>query len=181
MSRVIHGDIKRHVDAQGQVWFNGSDAAELLLRGFDLDRLHIKISSDVEQHNAWCVKKDKGDYIIRNVVEPSHDRLNTWKLAQFAELDVRKTVLSLCNTDVERKRVDLEMDLFEDRNMLPILKLMFRLVDHFRRNNIVWGVGRGSSVNSFVLYKIGIHKINPLMHGLDIFDFLRPLNNLHTL
>jgi DNA polymerase III alpha subunit len=173
MSRVIHGDIKRYVDAQGQVWFSGSDAAELLLRGFDLKKLHIELTSDVEQYNAWCVKKDKGDHIISDIVESSHDRLKTWKLADFAELDVRKTILSLCNTDIERQRAELEMDLFEARDMMPVLRLMFRLVDHFRRNKIVWGVGRGSSVNSFVLYKIGIHKINPLMHGLDISDFLR--------
>ena len=35
------------------------------------------------------------------------------------------------------------------------------LVDTMRNNNIVWGVGRGSSVGSFVLYKIGINRINP--------------------
>jgi DNA polymerase III alpha subunit len=42
-----------------------------------------------------------------------------------------------------------------------------------RENKIVWGVGRGSSVASYVLYLIGIHKINSLKYNLDINEFLR--------
>jgi len=50
---------------------------------------------------------------------------------------------------------------------------MFYLVDFMRENKIVWGVGRGSSTASFVLYLIGIHKINPIQFQLDWREFLR--------
>jgi DNA polymerase III alpha subunit len=42
-----------------------------------------------------------------------------------------------------------------------------------REKDIVWGVGRGSSVASYVLYLIGVHKIDSLFFDLDIEDFLR--------
>jgi DNA polymerase III alpha subunit len=42
-----------------------------------------------------------------------------------------------------------------------------------RKHNIVWGVGRGSSVASYVLYLIGVHKINSMYYDLDIEEFLR--------
>jgi DNA polymerase III alpha subunit len=42
-----------------------------------------------------------------------------------------------------------------------------------RTNHIIWGVGRGSSVASHVLYKLGVHRINSLHYNLDIQEFLR--------
>jgi DNA polymerase III alpha subunit len=46
-------------------------------------------------------------------------------------------------------------------------------VETMRVNNIVWGVGRGSSVASYVLYLIGVHKIDSMYYDLDIEEFLR--------
>jgi hypothetical protein len=42
-----------------------------------------------------------------------------------------------------------------------------------RENKIVWGVGRGSSVASYVLFLIGVHKINSIKYNLDINEFLK--------
>jgi DNA polymerase III alpha subunit len=40
-------------------------------------------------------------------------------------------------------------------------------------NRVIWGVGRGSSVASFVLYKLGVHRVDSLYYNLDINEFLR--------
>jgi DNA polymerase III alpha subunit len=42
-----------------------------------------------------------------------------------------------------------------------------------RANNILWGVGRGSSVASYVLYLIGIHKIDSIKYELSIDEFIK--------
>jgi DNA polymerase III alpha subunit len=47
------------------------------------------------------------------------------------------------------------------------------LVDTLRKNIIVWGVGRGSSVASYILYLIGVHRIDSLYYDLDIAEFLK--------
>ena len=51
------------------------------------------------------------------------------------------------------------------------------VVDTLRDNNIVWGVGRGSSVSSYVLYLIGIHKIDSVKYALPIDEFFKGEQN----
>lgn len=76
-------------------------------------------------------------------------------------------------TEEEKERINLELELFLKHNMLDLLFYLKYLVDTMRKHNIVWGVGRGSSVSSFVLFLIGVHKINPLKYNLDIDEFLK--------
>jgi DNA polymerase III alpha subunit len=57
--------------------------------------------------------------------------------------------------------------------MFVLLQYLKYLVDTMRSNNILWGVGRGSSVASFVLFLIGIHRINSLYWDLSIDEFLK--------
>ena len=70
-------------------------------------------------------------------------------------------------------RVEEELKVFEERGMEDLLRYMIYLVDYMRENDIVWGVGRGSSVASYVLYLIGVHKINSIKYSLDWREFLR--------
>jgi DNA polymerase III alpha subunit len=76
-------------------------------------------------------------------------------------------------TDEEKTRVDMEMELYKKFNLHVVLKYLVYLVDQMRQHNIVWGVGRGSSVSSYVLFLIGIHKVDSIKYNLDINEFLR--------
>lgn len=73
----------------------------------------------------------------------------------------------------EYKRMMEELAEFEARGMLNLLKYMIYLVDTMRENNVLWGVGRGSSVGSYVLFLIGVHRIDPIKYNLDWREFLR--------
>ena len=55
----------------------------------------------------------------------------------------------------------------------PILQLLVYIIDIMRKNNLVWGVGRGSSVASYVLYLLGVHKVDSYKYSLDIKEFLK--------
>ena len=57
--------------------------------------------------------------------------------------------------------------------MMDVLQFLKYMVDTLRENNIVWGVGRGSSVASYVLYLLGVHKVNSIKYDLDPTEFLR--------
>ena len=93
---------------------------------------------------------------------------------EYKELDVVAHLYNLCKGDDERfHRVNEELAEFERRGMFNLLRYIIYLVDFMRENNIVWGVGRGSSVASYVLYLIGIHKIDSIQFGLDWREFLR--------
>lgn len=78
-----------------------------------------------------------------------------------------------CRTVEEKERVTEELKLFAQHNMITLLKYIKYLVDTMRKNNIVWGVGRGSSVASYVLYLIGVHKVDSIKYDLDIHEFLK--------
>lgn len=80
---------------------------------------------------------------------------------------------SMCETDEQTNRVSQELELFIQHNMMDLLFYLKYLVDTMRANNIVWGVGRGSSVASYVLYLIGVHRIDSIKYNLDIKEFLK--------
>ena len=92
---------------------------------------------------------------------------------EYYEMDIAKWVLDQCKNQEELQRAGDELLKFHDRNMFPLLQYLKYLVDTMRENNIVWGVGRGSSVASFVLFLIGIHRINSLYYQLSIDEFLK--------
>ena len=82
-------------------------------------------------------------------------------------------LLSLCKTDVETDRVLEELNLFVQYDMIEVLCYLKYLIDTMRENDIVWGVGRGSSVASYCLYLLGVHKIDSIKYELDIREFLK--------
>lgn len=92
---------------------------------------------------------------------------------KYKNFDIAKYVLDLCNSEEELQRVGQELIMFYEREMFDLLIYLKYLVDTMRENNIVWGVGRGSSVSSFVLFLLGVHKINSLHYDLSIDEFLK--------
>jgi DNA polymerase III alpha subunit len=100
--------------------------------------------------------------------------INNWHMPEkYYNIDVKQWLLDKTQTEEERDRVLIEYSLFENKKFVKVLQFLIYFVDTLRANNIVWGVGRGSSVASFCLFLIGVHKINPLLYNLDIKEFLR--------
>ena len=75
--------------------------------------------------------------------------------------------------DPQHTRVTEELAAFKARNMMDLLRWLKYFVDTCTQHDIVWGVGRGSSVASYVLYKIGVHRIDSIKYNLDWQEFLR--------
>lgn len=93
--------------------------------------------------------------------------------AEYKELDIEKWLIDRCTNSQELDRITEELAAFKNKNMLDVLRLLKYLVDTLREHKILWGVGRGSSVASYVLYKIGIHRIDSIKYNLDWKEFLR--------
>lgn len=92
---------------------------------------------------------------------------------QYKTMDIAQYVLEQCKSEAELQRAGEELLLFQERDMFVLLRYLKYLVDTMRANNIVWGVGRGSSVASFVLFLLGVHRINSLYYDLSIDEFLK--------
>jgi len=92
---------------------------------------------------------------------------------EYKELDIAKWLLDQCHTDEQYLRVVEELELYVQHNMIDVLVCIKYLVDYMRQHDIVWGVGRGSSVASYCLYLIGLHKVDSIKFQLDITEFLK--------
>ena len=109
---------------------------------------------------------------IKNNVDKDH-----WFIPlEYQNMDIEEFLVSQCPKQ-NYSRLVKELDLFRQNNMIPVLKTMKYIVDTLRANNIVWGVGRGSSVASYVLHLIGIHKIDSVKYNLPIDEFFKGEQN----
>jgi DNA polymerase III alpha subunit len=98
----------------------------------------------------------------------------------YKNMDIEDWLLNQCPKS-NLERLQQELDLFQKNNMIVILKTMKYLVDTFRENNIVWGVGRGSSVASYALFLLGVHKIDSVKYNLPITEFFKGEQNGQTI
>jgi DNA polymerase III alpha subunit len=94
----------------------------------------------------------------------------------YKHMDIEEFLVNQC-PEQNYPRLLKELELFRQNNMIPVLTTMKYVVDTLRANNIVWGVGRGSSVSSYVLYLIGIHKIDSVKYDLPIDEFFKGEQN----
>lgn len=90
----------------------------------------------------------------------------------YKTLNIEKWVFDQSPLE-HQSRVLEELIEFKERNMLDLLKWLKYFVDNCDTNNILWGVGRGSSVASYVLFLIGVHSIDSVKYNLDWREFLR--------
>jgi hypothetical protein len=165
-------------DSFGQTILTEGDLCELYMVNPQRKFFHVlvdgavKLDSRVELNHAPRIV----EYLDSIETQEQFDsRLQSnWNMPpEYKELDIAQWVLEQCETDVQRQRVGEELLLYIDRDLFPLLQYLKYLVDTMRANNIVWGVGRGSSVASYVLFLIGIHRIDSIYYDLDIKDFLR--------
>ena len=104
------------------------------------------------------------------------DKSNWFIPDKYKQLDIEEFLVTQC-PEQNYPRLLEELELFKQNNMISVLKTMKYVVDTLRANNIVWGVGRGSSVSSYVLYLIGIHKIDSVKYALPIDEFFKGEQN----
>lgn len=151
---------------------------ELIDKGYRDGLFVSEFTDDIKQFNRVGSRKITTKDAIRplsfdwNIPEP-------YKSMNVVEYVIDKWSQECCDeftseeTDLRSKRVSDELHLYKDLNLLPILKAIIFVINTLQYNKIVWGVGRGSSVSSYVLYLIGVHDVDSVKYDLDITDFLR--------
>jgi DNA polymerase III alpha subunit len=93
---------------------------------------------------------------------------------EYKTLDIQTWLFEQCPPwDPNYTRLQEELEAYQSRNMLDLLRWLKYFVDTCSKNNVIWGVGRGSSVASYALYLIGVHSIDPIKYNLDWREFLR--------
>lgn len=169
-------------DRFGHVYFSTDDICDQLYVTPDLDLSKVA-SENATQYNKVLDQLFLDWERLIHYAAPTDDQsieefdrsLQTiWFMPdEYKELDIAQYVLDRCSSQAELQRAGEELLLYQDRDMFDLLRVLKYIADTLKKNNIVCGVGRGSSVASFVLYLLGVHRINSLYYDLDIAEFLR--------
>ena len=167
-------------DQYGQTYTTSNELCDLLYKNPTLDISRFQVEDSLEYNRSVAELYAELDLLdsyqtINQTVEEFDQTLQkNWHMPiEYKTLDIAEYVLSLCQQDHELQRVAQELLLYQERDLFNLLRYLKFLVDTLRQNNIVWGVGRGSSVASYVLFLIGVHKIDSIYYNLDIDEFLK--------
>lgn len=152
-----------------------SDGIELMHRDKTIDRLFFSDNAIIEEYNLHVDEVDKLQEDTTATYDEFHSqRSSIWYYPEwYRTLDIRSFLINKCKTEVERQRVLDEIIVYESHNLVSVLRFLIYFVDYMRQTDQVWGVGRGSSVASFILYLIGVHKIDSIKYDLSIREFLK--------
>ena len=167
-------------DKYGRTYTDSNELCNLLYRNPDLD-LSLFLVEDPQDFNKSRAELHADVVNLHGYVELAESIewfdqrwQSKWRMPEeYQQLDIAAYVLGLCKQDHELQRVGQELLLFQERDAFDLLRYMKYLVDTLRKHNIVWGVGRGSSVASYVLFLLGVHKIDSIYYNLDIEEFLK--------
>jgi len=168
------------IDDYGRKPVTEKECISLLLSGGTLTSAYMNDSTIITKYNE-ANEEYFGINCILNELEQGltideyhQTKADTWLIPdKYKNIDVKEFVLAKAHTAEEIDRIELEYKLYEERELIDILRCMIYLIEYFRENDIVWGVGRGSSVSSYILYLLGVHKIDSLRYSLDITEFLK--------
>jgi DNA polymerase III alpha subunit len=165
----------------GEMIFNEQDVCDLLMSGrapASIKRMLVDSSVNIEHMIDFVDRmpefiKYGGDPTVNTTVFNRQAQARWHMPDEYKNLDIAEYILGLCNTEAELQRVGHELLLFQERDLFNLLRYLKYLVDVMTETKVIWGVGRGSSVASYVLYKLGVHRIDSMFYNLEPEEFLR--------
>jgi len=163
--RILLGDGRSVVDPE--------EVVPLLLRGLQPSDILITDDTwDVREYNL------RADIPLKVFDHNTETKLNvdTWLIPpEYLSLDLRNYFLNLISgvddDDIIQVRVENELLEVERRGFENGLRTIIYVVDTFKKNGQVWGVGRGSSCASYLLYLIGLHCVDCIKYDIHWSEF----------
>jgi DNA polymerase III alpha subunit len=168
-------------DSLGLPIFDHQDAVDLIYQNrlAVLQDLQFEPHKEIEIYNESVKLTGVGETLhtyqpmLVDVKEFDQLLQSEWFMPNDAKnFDIESHIISITPVGCEQ-RVQEELAAFKQHGYLNLLKFLHYLVQNMQSSNILWGVGRGSSVASYVLYLLGVHRIDSIQYGLDWREFLR--------
>ena len=168
-------------DSLGLPIFDHQDAVDLIYQNrlAVLQDLQFEPHKEIEIYNQSVKLTGVGETLhtyqpmLVDVKEFDQLLQSQWFMPKDAKnFDIESHIISITPVGCEQ-RVQEELAAFKQHGYLNLLKFLHYLVQNMRSSNMLWGVGRGSSVASYVLYLLGVHRIDSIQYGLDWREFLR--------
>ena len=158
--------VSEHDIVQG--WLSGTNVRDVI----------VEDTKPINIYNQWCQTFDLEELINAKQEDSTNtfveECLRDWNMPDsYLSINIHEWLMERCTTAQQRNRVYTELLEYEDRGMIIVLKFLLYLVETCDKNDIVLGVGRGSSVASYCLYLLGIHCVDSIKYELDIKEFLK--------
>ena len=151
----------------GEIVYNIEDVVDLIMK--QQSTAGITVDGTVKLKDT----SPESD-VSRSVDEYDMINQKNWLMPnEYKNMDIAQHVIDLCKTTEQIQRAGQELLMFQERNLFNLLKYLKYLVDTMKAHNIIWGVGRGSSVASYVLYLLEVHRVDSMYYDLDPGEFLR--------
>lgn len=160
-----------------------SDAlVSLIKRGAAPSKLRVLIeTTEVAQFNQFVTSNNR----IAEFAEEPLELNFAWKLPpEFLALDIdrhvqtvfRERLPSLAYSSAQEasalNRITEELREFRLRGMDDVLRTIIYVLHRFHETKQVWGVGRGSSCASYVLFLLGLHVVDAMKFDIALSEFL---------
>lgn len=158
------------LNERGQMYIEDNDIIELMLANRQVKILPSNRSS------FQRFEKECKSYGITSPFILANDSVDIkWNMPdEYHDICIRDYIFENHQLNLEQRiHVDLELMEFEARGLNDLLRFLIYFVKILRENNVIYGVGRGSSIASYVLYLIGVHRIDSYKYKLDIKEFLK--------
>lgn len=178
---MIVNDFDEHIVTE-------NDIIEAMLQNKIPSSAVMKDSEQLDKYNHYCEmyeakNKIDHDLPVSDISEFHSSDINNWFMPdKYKVMDVERLLLDKIiekkqSSDIqnskELSRVSEELLEYNKRGLMPLLKFLIYMVDNLKENKVTWGVGRGSSVSSYILYLIGVHKVDSLVYELNYKEFLK--------
>lgn len=168
------------INEYGTVQRSQYEIIDLLYTQENIENI-VTDSHTAEQFKSACEQNSVTDHLIHipeqhevTVLDFDRDNQKNWYYPiEYDAIDLENYLLDLCETDQERERTRYELGVFRKKGLEKLLRYLLYLIHMCRENNIVWGVGRGSSVASYVLFLIGVHKIDSIKYNIEFKEFIK--------
>lgn len=169
------------------LWYDGDSTVsmsaliDLISSNSDLNGIYIdEMTDEIYEYNSLMFN---GDEIRVKKINNLFD--TSWNIPdEYKNIDVQKYVKEKFEDECIKGDFDdveiadrafkllKELVLFKKYQLFDVVRTLIYIINKFETENIVWGVGRGSSVSSYILYLIGVHDIDSVQFNLDVKEFL---------
>ena len=167
------------LNSDNEIIIDENKLVELFLQGKQVHTVTMENTVSVDRYNQFCslflIDENINVELPNNGLDKYNKELvDNWFMPdEYKKINIIDHLLSKTKNEAEYQRVVTELTEFEERGLLSLLQYMMYFVELMHENNVVMGVGRGSSVASYVLYLLGVHKIDSIKYNLDYREFFR--------
>ena len=143
----------------------------------NLDKLTVtELTPELEQYNQLSdVPLTVKSSVKSDLFPPISTLPDAYKYLQLDQYLIQLSA-KIEKDDLYEKRLERlshEIWLFGKLKLDDVLRTLIYLIDVMKAKGIVWGIGRGSSCSSYLLYLLELHDVDPVRFDIKITDFIK--------